>query len=627
MSFFLGIWRRIGAKLYMALGFAVLLTLVSSAVGVYYFEQSGDTNYQVRTESVPVLEASWAAIAEGERLRNQGIRATTEAIAQDQVNMTLDDLESQLSVVAIVPSLAGLATQAQDRAYTLTETMDNLALTQQAKQDADAAAGELRSRLLAGDDGLVILSLTEMLGAGSLQELDNVWQQFSRTPSLDAESAELGQQIFEVRGQQLTLEGRVGELSAELDFNGQALEVSLAELLNAAQANSTQALESSVARFDQGRILLAVISLVSVGAATFTAWLLVGNGLVRPLTRLSERMRGMAAGDLETPVPGVGKDEIGDLAHALEVFREQALEVQRLNLVEKLYGELQEANAELQRMQDRLVAQEKLAALGELVSGVAHEISNPLNFVQNFAEVSVEMYEELAEVLNTYRDTMSEEDRAAIDELEEDLADSLGRIRTNGGRALAIVERMRGLGVVGGELVPVEVNSTVYSAVEVAKDAFLAQWPDLKLSVHYELDPDVGEVSLVEHDFGEAVVNLVSNACYAMWLRQSAGNDQSYQPLLNVTSAAGDDFIEIRVRDNGTGIADDVVGHIFNPFFSTREGALGAGLGLSIAADVIRRSGGNLTMETVYGEYAEFTISLPLEEAATEAVGAEPAFS
>ena len=276
--------------------------------------------------------------------------------------------------------------------------------------------------------------------------------------------------------------------------------------------------------------MLAAISLLSVAVATIAAWLLVGNGLVRPLTRLSERMRGMAGGDLVTPVPGVGRDEIGELADALEVFRQQALEVQHLNLVEKLYGELQEANAELQRMQDRLVAQEKLAALGELVSGVAHEISNPLNFVQNFAEVSVEMYTELTEVLESYEGSMSEEDRTAIHDLEEDLADSLNRIRTNGGRALAIVERMRGLGVVGGELTPVDLNSAVRAAVDAGTTAFLAQWPEFRLSVEYDLDPSVGEVEMVEHDFGEAVVNLVSNACYAMWLRQSEDAESEYQP-------------------------------------------------------------------------------------------------
>ena len=131
-----------------------------------------------------------------------------------------------------------------------------------------------------------------------------------------------------------------------------------------------------------------------------------------------------------------------------------------------------------------------------------------------------------------------------------------------------------------------------------------------RCSPAFNLDESIGEVLLVEHDFGEAMLNLVSNACYAMRQKgQEAGSD--YQPHLAVSTRLSEDTIEIKVRDNGPGIADDVISHIFNPFFSTREGALGAGLGLPFAADVARRLGGDLSVNTVYGEYAEFTMTLP----------------
>ena len=341
-----------------------------------------------------------------------------------------------------------------------------------------------------------------------------------------------------------------------------------------------------------------------------TAWLWVGNGVVLRLSRLSDRMRKMAGGDLETPVPEIGGDEIGELADALEVFRKQALEVQRLNLVEQLYRELREVNAELQRTQAQLVAQEKLAALGEIVSGVAHEISNPLNFVANFAEGSQELYGELAEMLESYRDDLSEEDAALFDEIGEEMTDSLNRVMSNGARALAIVERMRGLGVVGGEPVLTDLNIALQNAVQAGCNTFNAEWTDFTASPQFLLEPNLEPVSLVEGDFGEAIVNLVSNACYSMRMKRNNLGD-TYEPRLTVSTRLVADTIEVRVRDNGTGISDDVVKRIFNPFFSTRDGAAGAGLGLPIAADVARRIGGDLSVETEYGEFAEFTMSIP----------------
>ncbi|MCE2502340.1 MAG: HAMP domain-containing histidine kinase [Dehalococcoidia bacterium] len=419
--------------------------------------------------------------------------------------------------------------------------------------------------------------------------------------------------------QQLAAQARNAELAGDFDRASQSLDQAMTSLLDAAGAASSGALESSLASFDQGRLLLAVISATSVVVAILTAWLWVGNGVVRRLSRLSERMRGMAGGDLVTPVPEVSRDEIGELAGALEVFRQQALEVQRLNLVEQLYEELRVANDELQRMQDRLVAQEKLAALGELVSGVAHEISNPLNFVKNFCEASQELYTELAETLESYRTEMSDDDAALVDEISQELTSSLGRVHANGGRALAIVERMRGLGVVGGEPAPADLNPALRQAVQAGCEAFRAEWGDFSVDPVFDLDDNVGEALLVEADFGEAIVNLVLNACYAMRLKQEEIGD-GYQPQLLVTARRDYDMVEVKIRDNGTGIADDVVDHIFNPFFSTRDGASGAGLGLPIAADVARRIGGDLVADTVPGQYAEFTFTAPVAAPAASPV-------
>ena len=628
MRFLVDTWRRIGARLYLALGIAVFLTLVSSAVGVYYFERSGDLNFQVRNESMPVLEASWTVIREAERLRVLGLELASDPesglgrVRTDSATESLGRLENALSVVSGVSALSADAQGVQDAAYGLVAVIDELALNRAAVLDANAVAANLRDqvdRLRVGSGtSISILSVLErMLLAEDAGTLEGLWDEFAAVAASDVDPAAeslVGDSdgIFAIRGQQLALRARARELVGDFEGSSMTLEDATSGLLAGARSESAAALESSVRAFDEGRILLAAVSVVSVVVATLAAWLWVGNGVVRRLSRLSERMRGMAAGDLETPIPEVSRDEIGELANALEVFRQQALEVQRLNLVERLYGELREANSELERMQDRLVAQEKLAALGELVSGVAHEISNPLNFVKNFSEGSLELYSELSEILDNYRDDMSKDDAALLDDITEDLTDSLSRVQSNGERVLAIVERMRGLGVVGGEPEPTDLNPVLQTAAEASCNVFQAQWEDFKVQPVFDFDASLRAVPLVEQDFGQAVVNLVSNACYAMRLKQNSLDD-GYEPILRISSRLAGDMAEVRVWDNGTGIADDVIGHIFNPFFSTRDGALGAGLGLPIAADVARRAGGDLSVDTAQGEYAEFTLSLPVE--------------
>ena len=621
MSFLVDAWRRIGTRLYIALGFAVLLTLVSSMVGVFYFERSGDLNFQVRSESVPVLEAAWSAAREGERIRAVGVGLlgdpSASAIDSSSTDLAgvLDKLEADLGVVSSSAALAPDAQKVYDAAFDLARVVDEVALNRGFLEDSNAAVSDLRARVdeASRADGAnlpALAVLSRMMSASSEAELDGLWDEYAALAVTGGGDTALAEEVFVARGQHLPLLARSTELSTAFDGASATLDSSVAVLLEGAREESSEALASSVRSFDEGRLLLAVISVASVVAATLAAWLWVGNGLVRRLSRLSERMRGMAAGDIETPIPEVSRDEVGELAGTLEVWRQQALEVQRLNLVERLYGELREANAELERMQERLVAQGKLAALGELVSGVAHEISNPLNFVKNFTEGSLESYKELTEVLNDYRGEMKDDDIALLDEISEDLTDSLERVHTNGTRAYAIVERMSGLGVVGGQLVPTDLNNALQPAVQAGCSAFQANWQNFEIDPLYDLDRSVGKVPLVAQDFSEAVVNLVSNACYAMRQRSEA-EGESYQPLLTVSTRKAEDIVEVRIKDNGTGIPDDVVGRIFDPFFSTRDGILGAGLGLPIAADVARRAGGDLKVDTVHGVFTEFTLTLP----------------
>ena len=489
-------------RLYLALGFAVFLTLVSGATAVFYFEQSGDLNYELESVSVPALEASWEAAREAERLRvlALGLMAEPGSGIQDfqteSVTDSLDRLGSALNVVGGVPSLSLDAQSVNDSANELAEVIDNLTANRDSFWAANDAAADYQSRAanISSDVGesraaLAVLQLVWL--ADNEADLQVLCDQFAALfdVGIDPEVASLAERegVFFVRGQQLAFTENLRSLTALFDQSSANLGESVSGLLAASQAHSSDNLALAVSSFDEGRTLLTGISVISVIVATLAAWVWVGNGMVRRLSRMSRRMQGMAGGDLETPVPEVGRDEIGELANALEVFRQQALKVRRLNLVEQLYEELRQTNDELKRTQARLVAQEKLAALGELVSGVAHEISNPLNFVKNFTEGSLDLYDELFGMLESYRNRMSTDDTALLDEISEDLTGSLKRVLSNGGRALAIVERMRGLGVVGGEPAMTDLNAVLRDAVVSGYNAFTGNWQDFSMKTEFDL--------------------------------------------------------------------------------------------------------------------------------------------
>ena len=215
-------------------------------------------------------------------------------------------------------------------------------------------------------------------------------------------------------------------------------------------------------------------------------------------------------------------------------------------------------------------------------------------------------------MLDGYRDQLGEDDRALLDEIREELSDSLGRIQANGTRGLTIVRRMQSLGVVGGALVLTALHPVLARAVRVGCDTFASEWGDFTVEPEFGLSDSVDTVSIAPGDFSRAVVNLVTNACYAMRVRRESGDQPGYEPRLVVSSHLRDGEVAVVVSDNGTGIAEDVLPSIFNPFFTTRAGALGAGLGLPLAADVVRRGGGGLTVDTTFGCGSAFTLTVPL---------------
>ena len=628
MRFLVDRWRGIGTKLYLALGFAVALTLISSAVGVYNFERSGDLNYQAETDSVPALEAAWAAEREAGRLRELALQLLTDAgdPPEGSVDSSLANLEASLARAASLPVLQNSAQAVQDAAYDLAAVIDTISANRTAVRSSDEDAVSLRQRLATVTTGTAtseegVRLLQQMLWAENDQTLELLWEDFKAVTArgLEQPIVDLGggdEGMYAVRRRQLALRERETVLVSDFETSSAALEESTASLLDGARSHNTATLRMTVDSFDDGRILLFAIGVISVVAATLAAWLWVGNAVIRRLSRMSERMSTMVGGDLETPVPEVGQDEIGQLAQNLEHFRQQALEVQRLNLVEQLYGELREANAELRRTQDRLIAQEKLAALGQLVTGVAHEINNPLNFVKNFSEGTLDLHSELTELLEDYRQNMSEEDASLFDEINEDLVENVSRITTNSERVISIVRRMQRLSVERGTPAISDVNFILREAVQEECETFNSEWRDFSISPVFDLDDSIGEQVVVVRDLSEVIMHLVSNACIAMRSKQD-GPNESYTPTLTVTSRLNDDVIEISVRDNGTGIPDDLMDHIFEPFFTTSEGAGGTGLGLYITSDLVRDLGGEVVVDTVQGEYAEFVIRIP---AAAESV-------
>ena len=430
---------------------------------------------------------------------------------------------------------------------------------------------------------------------------------------------------FDLRTQEVRLASRQRELLARNRDLTVELVAVVDELVDTAHGRTREATEASTRAILTARTLLLLISGISVIGALLIAWLFVGRVLLHRLGMLSEWMRRMAGGDLEARVAIGGRDEVADMAAALEVFRRHALEVQRLNLVEKLAEELKGKNAQLEkaledlaRAQDQIVMREKLAALGELTAGVAHEIRNPLNFVKNFSEASEELLEELQEMLEESGEKLDQEQRSLLEEIRSDLVGNLQRIRSHGDRANRIVHDMLMMGRSSAEVREVDVNGLLEEYARLAYHSARASDTEFQLDVKFDLDPEMGALKVVPQDLGRVFLNMVANACDATdeKRRAEAGDrpqNDPYAPTLWISSKRAAERAVIRIKDNANGMPPEIVEKVFTPFFTTKPAGKGTGLGLAMSADIVREHGGTIEVNTEPGAFTEMVIDLPLQ--------------
>ncbi len=347
---------------------------------------------------------------------------------------------------------------------------------------------------------------------------------------------------------------------------------------------------------------------------------------VPPLNRELARLRGYRSmlftplmnGDRPIGLISVTRKEPGKFAphhvQLVRTFADQAvIAIENVRLFDEVQArtrELSQSLEELRAAQDRLVQTEKLASLGQLTAGIAHEIKNPLNFVNNFSALSAELTDELNDVLAPV--AMDGEVRGEVEELTRLLKDNLEKVVQHGKRADAIVKNMLLHSRQGsGEHGRVDINAIVEESLNLAYHGARAENTAFDITLHRDFDSAAGIAVGYPQEITRALLNLISNGFYAAAKRKSEAGD-GFVPTLTATTKNLGDKVEIRIRDNGTGIANDVIEKIFNPFFTTKPAGEGTGLGLSMSHDIIvKQHGGTIDVDTAAGAFTEFRIVLP----------------
>jgi len=270
---------------------------------------------------------------------------------------------------------------------------------------------------------------------------------------------------------------------------------------------------------------------------------------------------------------------------------------------------------QIETLQQQLKKQEKLASLGILSAGIAHEIQNPLNFVINFSKMSDKLLKDLEDILADNEDKFSEDDREEVEDIVADLKDNLGKIAEHGERAISII---RGILLVSrgkeNEYLPTDICKLVKEYVWLSYHAMRANQKNFNLSIHEDYEEQMPQIMVIPQDLSRAVLNVMNNACYAVW-KKAQDTDSNYKPEISIQVKSEGDNVVISIADNGEGMTDEVKQKLFDNFFTTKPIGHGTGLGMAIVRDIIEnKHQGRITFESKENEGTTFTFTIPVKK-------------
>lgn len=271
----------------------------------------------------------------------------------------------------------------------------------------------------------------------------------------------------------------------------------------------------------------------------------------------------------------------------------------------------------IETLQQQLKEQDKLAALGTLSAGIAHEIQNPLNFVINFSKMSKQLLTDLTEIVEDNEENIAAADREEMDDIMADLKENMQKIAEHGERAISIIQGIllasRGK---ENEFIPTDVCRLVKEYVWLSYHALRATHKNFNITIREQYQPDIPPVTVIPQDLSRAILNLMNNACYTVWNKSQQDGNAEYTPTIEVGVSADSRQLSIVIEDNGEGMDDVVKERLYENFFTTKPIGQGTGLGMAITRDIVEnKHGGSLTFESEVNKGTRFTITLPIKKA------------